>query len=395
MPVPSYRGAMTRKPKSEQLQIRVTREQKDALRFLAERAGVDLSTFVLSRALPRLEIEFNAFVDQLRSRELKKFAWAELNDLLTDLSAEDLGVVCAEPWAIRSLDARMQNYVAAMVEEAAGHLGVAPPAWTADVEPLAEPWFASDFVSLRPYLLMASPVPYRRRNIFIESALGTRAGTGARARERVPGFRGGEGEVRYASQGVAVRRAVRIAERGRDWGDRPGLLSRDRIDHLLRALDAELGTRGATGELYLVGGAVMCLAFGTREATRDVDGAFRPTEVVRSAAEAVARREGVDADWLNDAVKGFLSDRGGYDPWLDLPHLRVFVAQPQYLLAMKCIAMRPEEVSPDRDDVRFLARYLDVRTSTAVLAIVDRYYDEPMLKLRTLLALEELFGEGK
>lgn len=383
---------MTSSAKTEQLQVRVTPQQKDALRFLAERAGVDLSTYVLSRALPLLELEFNAFVDQLRSPELKKYAWAELNDLLTDLSADDIGVVCAEPWTLRSLDERMQNYVAAMVEEAAGHLGVAPPAWTAEVEPLAEPWFASDLKSLRPYLLMASPVPYRRRNIFIESALGTRAATGARARERVPGFRGGEGEVRYASQGVVLRRAARIAERGGPWGDRPGLITRDLIEHLLRELDAELGARGATGELYLVGGAVMCLAFGAREATRDVDGAFRPSEVVRAAAEAVARREGVAADWLNDAVKGFLSHRGRYDPWLDLPHLRVFVAQPQYLLAMKCIAMRPEELSPDWDDIRFLTRYLDVRTAAAALAIVERYYDEPMVKLRTRLGLEELFG---
>lgn len=385
---------MTPKAKSEQLQIRVTPQQKDALRFLAERAGVDVSTYVLSRALPRLELEFNAFVDQLRSPELKKYAWAELNDLLTDVSAGDFSVVCAEPWTLRSLDERMQNYIAAMVEEAAGHLGVAPPAWTAEVEPLAEPWFASDFESLRPYLLMASPVPYRRRNIFIESSLGTRAASGARARLRVPGWRGGEGEVRYASQGVVLRRAARIAEGGRAWGDRPGLLARDQIEHLLRELNAELGTRGATGELYLVGGAVMCLAFGAREATRDVDGAFRPAEVVLAAAEAVAKREGIEKDWLNDAVKGFLSHRGGYDPWLDLPHLRVFVAQAPYLLAMRCIAMRPEELSPDRDDVRFLTRYLDVHTAEAALAIVERYFDEPMVRLRTRLALEGMFGAG-
>ena len=96
-----------------------------------------------------------------------------------------------------------------------------------------------------------------------------------------------EAQLKSAS---VLRRAARIAERGRAWGDRPGLLSRDRIEHLLRELDAELGTRGATGELYLVGGAVMCLAFGAREVTRDVDGAFRPTEVVRAAAEAMRKR---------------------------------------------------------------------------------------------------------
>ena len=51
--------------------------------------------------------------------------------------------------------------------------------------------------------------------------------------------------------------------------------------------------------------------------------------------------------WLNDAVKSYLSPRGEYDPYLELEHLRVFVAQPAYLLAMKCVAMRlGEELNP-------------------------------------------------
>src|SRR5688572_32616472 len=44
--------------------------------------------------------------------------------------------------------------------------------------------------------------------------------------------------------------------------------------------------------------------------------------------------------WLNDAVKGYLSPRGDFDPYLELPHLRVFTARPKYLLAMKSASMR-------------------------------------------------------
>lgn len=383
---------MTTQAKSEQLQIRVTSRQKDALRALAERAGVDVSTFVLLRALPEMEREFNRLLEQVRDPGLRGYALSALNDLLTDVSASDFPVVCADPWALTALDDRMQNYVAAMVEEAAGHLNVAPPEWTAEVVPLREPWFNSEFKSLRPWLLMASPVPFRRRNIFVESVLGTRAATGARARERVPGFRGGEGTVRYASRGVVRRRVTRVAESGPRWGD-GALISGEEILRLLRLLDAELEAREATGELFLVGGAVMCLVYGAREATRDVDAAMRPPEMLRSAAEAVGQREGFPSWWLNDAVKGFLSEHGGFDPWLDLPRLRIYVAQPEYLLAMKCIAMRPAGEYRDRDDVRFLLRYLDVRTSEEALAIVARYYDEPMVTLRTRLALEELIGE--
>ncbi len=31
---------------------------------------------------------------------------------------------------------------------------------------------------------------------------------------------------------------------------------------------------------------------------------------------------------------------GDFDPYLELPHLRVFVARPEHLLAMKCASMR-------------------------------------------------------
>jgi hypothetical protein len=48
---------------------------------------------------------------------------------------------------------------------------------------------------------------------------------------------------------------------------------------------------------------------------------------------------GLPEDWLNDAVKGFLH---GEDPdavpVLDTPGLRVDVASPRYLLAMKLLA---------------------------------------------------------
>jgi hypothetical protein len=40
--------------------------------------------------------------------------------------------------------------------------------------------------------------------------------------------------------------------------------------------------------------------------TRDLDAVFIPSDVVRQAAAAVAEREGLAEDWLNDAVKGFL-----------------------------------------------------------------------------------------
>ena len=164
------------------------------------------------------------------------------------------------------------------------------------------------------------------------------------------------------------------------------------IRRLLQLLDAELAREGVEGEIYLVGGAVMCLVFGARAATRDVDAEFRPSRLVRQAALRVASQANVPDTWLNDAVKGFLSPRGDYDPYLELPHLRVFTASAPYLLAMKCAAMRIGEEFQDLDDVRYLLRYLNVERVDEALEIVGRYFDERQLPPKSRLALEELLS---
>jgi hypothetical protein len=167
-------------------------------------------------------------------------------------------------------------------------------------------------------------------------------------------------------------------------------LTKADIRRLFELLDAELAAQDVHGELYLVGGAVMCLALDARDSTRDVDALFRPTRLVREAAARVASKAGVPGTWLNDAVKGYLSPRGDFDRFLDLPHLEVFVARPEYLLAMKCASMRLGEEFHDLDDVRYLLRHLDVSTVDGALAIVMRYFDDEQLLPKTRLVLEEL-----
>ena len=167
-------------------------------------------------------------------------------------------------------------------------------------------------------------------------------------------------------------------------------LSKADIGRLLELLDEELAREEIKAELYMVGGAVMCLALDARPATRDVDAYFRPTRQVREAAARVAGRAGVRADWLNDAVKGFLGARGDFASFLELPHLHVFIARPEYLLAMKCAAMRLGAEFHDLDDVRYLLRYLNLDRVDDAMAIITKYFDENALLPKTRLALEEL-----
>jgi len=170
----------------------------------------------------------------------------------------------------------------------------------------------------------------------------------------------------------------------------PAKLSRDDIRRLFVLLDTELATTETSAELYLVGGAVMCLAFGARESTRAVDALFKPSAEVRRAAARVAAVVGVADSWLNDGVKGWLSARGEFNHYLELPHLSVFVAHPRYLLAMKCVAMRLGEEFHDLDDVRYLLRHLNVESATDALAIVESYFDASAIPLKARLALQEI-----
>lgn len=159
--------------KSEYVQIRVRPDQKAALRRRAAHAGVDLSTYVLDRLLPAERGRFEALLVALRDDDLRTHALAELNDLLTRLSTRQLREVVAEA-DVEPLSDVTQNYVAAMVEQACHRAGASAPTWTRRVIPLEKPFFAAPLSSLRLHLLKASPVAFKRRNIFVDSTLGDR-----------------------------------------------------------------------------------------------------------------------------------------------------------------------------------------------------------------------------
>ena len=159
--------------KTGQLQIRVSPRQKATLRRLASAAGQDMSSYVLARALPPARLRFEEILRALEDEGDRRFTLAELNDLLSDLAPVEL------PDAVANVDlARLppfeQNYVAAMVEQAASMKGVAPPAWVASIPPLERPYFAALLASLRLHLLQVSPVAYKRRNLFVDATLGAR-----------------------------------------------------------------------------------------------------------------------------------------------------------------------------------------------------------------------------
>ena len=151
-------------------------------------------------------------------------------------------------------------------------------------------------------------------------------------------------------------------------------MDRAAIRSALTELGRRLTDRGLEGEVYVVGGAAIALAFDERRSTRDIDAVFEPKLAIYAIASEMAAEGDLADSWLNDAVKGFLA---GPDPdavpVLDVPGLRVAVGAPRVLLAMKVLAHRAGE---DEGDLRLLAETLGLETAADVLAVAEAVYGD-------------------
>lgn len=167
--------------------------------------------------------------------------------------------------------------------------------------------------------------------------------------------------------------------------------TRAEILEALQALGEELSSRDVRGQIFIVGGAAMALAYSTRRVTKDIDAVFEPKSSIYEAAAKVAEELGLPENWLNDAAKGFMP---GIDhdarPIPDIQGIEITTASPQYLLAMKLMAMRFGE---DNQDIEVLIEKCGLRSAQEVLDLLERLDPsrEPLPKTRFFL--EELFGE--
>jgi Nucleotidyltransferase of unknown function (DUF6036) len=166
--------------------------------------------------------------------------------------------------------------------------------------------------------------------------------------------------------------------------------TRPRILAALQALGDELARKGVHGQIFIVGDAAMALAYSSRRVTKDIDAVFEPKSVIYQAAATVAEDMGLPADWLNDAVKGFMpgADRDAIRiP--GVPNIEITTASPRYLLAMKLMAMRFGE---DDQDIRLLLAECGIGTAAEALALLEHLYPYQQPPLKTKFFLEELLG---
>ena len=168
------------------------------------------------------------------------------------------------------------------------------------------------------------------------------------------------------------------------------LFNRAKMIEALRALGAELTRRGVRGQVYVVGGAAMTLAYSSRRVTRDIDAVFEPKAIIYDAAALVAAELQLPDDWLNDGAKAFVP---GSDPDArplpEVEGIEIAVASARFLLAMKLMAMRFGE---DEEDIVLLMREVGVQSAGQALALLERLYPFREPPLKTRLYLDEIFS---
>jgi hypothetical protein len=167
-------------------------------------------------------------------------------------------------------------------------------------------------------------------------------------------------------------------------------LTRAKILSALQALGHDLANQGVRGQIFIVGGAAMALAYSTRRVTKDIDAVFEPKVVIYEAAARIAAELGLPDDWLNGAAKAFMS---GPDeaacPLPEVDGIEITTALPQYLLALKLMAMRFGE---DDEDIEILLRQSGLHTAQEALDVVQRMYPHSEAPAETRFFLEELLG---
>ncbi len=165
------------------------------------------------------------------------------------------------------------------------------------------------------------------------------------------------------------------------------------IKKLFSALNEELMKIKVKGEVGICGGAVMCLVFQARKATKDIDAIFEPTREIRKATRVVAKEFNLPEDWLNDAAKVYFHVDPPRENVLEYSHLRVWAPRADYMLAMKCISARFD--TNDREDVEFLLKYLRLKQPGQVFKIIENYYPKNRIPAKTKFLIEEILPKEK
>lgn len=156
------------------------------------------------------------------------------------------------------------------------------------------------------------------------------------------------------------------------------MITRDTPEAAFMEMGQYLLDRRQLVDIAVYGGSAMLLEYSTTFTTNDADvviGSGHGAAV--AAARAVAKKRGWPAGWFNEQVSVFVvGDQRDLRYFRSYPSeaavgMRVYVAPPETLLAMKLAALRSG--TRDAEDAAFLARQIGLTTVDGLLGLFRKY----------------------
>jgi len=177
----------------------------------------------------------------------------------------------------------------------------------------------------------------------------------------------------------------------------PSRLSTASQMELLRLLVDRLAAKGVEALIYLLGGAAAGIAYYPdgvdRRSSADIDARFTARSQVLAEAEAMAAELGLRPDWFNKGAEQFLPPTGEPDGevLMERGGVRVVVAPPRFLLAMK---LRASRLGRDDEDIAVLIRVCGIKSVAEAEALVEEVYlGEEEIHPRGRSFIAAVFGE--
>ena len=138
----------------------------------------------------------------------------------------------------------------------------------------------------------------------------------------------------------------------------------------------------------------MVLGFDFRRATQDVDALVTEGHAqVMQAAQEVEKELALPANWLNEQATSYLSQQKDFTWFKTYPSegqfgLRVLLARPEYLVAMKLLAFRLH--TADVQDILHLAHHLERTSEEDLLSLLKHYYPDEQVSPERAAQIREL-----
>lgn len=173
-------------------------------------------------------------------------------------------------------------------------------------------------------------------------------------------------------------------------------LNKALIEQAFEELGERLRRRRLVGEIAVYGGAAMVLHFQIDRVTHDVDAVIeREHGPVQQAVREIGRLHGWGESWLNENVSVYLSKAAqAHDLTLFRAYpgeggigLRVLVASPRYMLAMKLAALRIGSDHRDIEDAMQLAQATSVTTAESLTSLYQMYFPNDPLDARRIVII--------